>query len=111
MPKTMPCCECGEDFSYTGPKNLAGRRCPLCAQENYVRWLQNLGNTIRDGEPDGRTPAMRPGQREEHNKDLASEIKKLKKMRTEQPSRASKYREKNKDGYSAPYDVRVVQSS
>lgn len=106
--KSMPCCECGEPFFYTGPKDLAGRRCPLCAQENWVRWLQNLGEIVPDGEPDGSGPRMRPGQREKHNSELAQEIEKLKKMRVKAPARAAAYREKNKDDWrAAPYDIKI----
>lgn len=106
--KTMPCCDCGETFSYAGPKDMAGRRCDFCAQEHWVRWLQNNGNLTRDGEPDGHTPAMRPGQREEHNNRLSEEIKRLKKLRAKFPSRAKAYREKNKgDWRAAPYDIQM----
>lgn len=92
----IPCCECGTPIA-RGP--LDGRRCELCSQENYVNWLVRLGQTTRDGEPDGHTPAMRPGQREKHNQDIAEEKKKLKALRLQFPERAKKYATKNKGDY------------
>lgn len=106
--KTMPCCECGSAFSYTGDKDLAGRRCELCAKENFVRWFQNHGELTPDGIPDGSGPRMRLGQRERHNNGLKMEIKGLRRLRKLYPKRAAAYREKNKlDWRTAPYDVKI----
>jgi hypothetical protein len=105
--ETIKCCECGS--KYQRIKKEGGLRCELCAQENWVRWLKNLGELTRDGEPDGHTPAMRPGQRTEHNAHLTSEIKKLKKLRLLYPKRAKAYAEKNKaDWRAAPYEIELA---
>jgi hypothetical protein len=98
------CCECGEKFRFSCAPNMAGGRCMLCAQENWVNWLVRTNYTTRDGVPDGHTPAMTPEARSGRHDKIAVETAKLMKLRARFPERAKRYAAKNqKDIYSMPW--------
>ena len=93
MKPEIPCCECGTKIR-RGP--MDGKRCDYCAEENYLNWLVRLGDSVRDGVPDGHTPAMSPGQRTDHNSKVAALKKKVKALRQKYPERYAAYATKNK---------------
>jgi hypothetical protein len=85
---------------------MGGLRCDYCAEENYLNWLVRLGDAVRDGVPDGHTPAMSQQQRGEHNSKVADLKKKVKALRKKYPKRYAAYKAKNKgDLYGEAVEV------